>query len=306
MSGRNLQVKAPPIQGPVIALEIDRTFLLQNYDSKRLAETRDVLYPRDDNVRIEPGQALLGRRDAITGKWGVVPSPSALPSRTFDLNNVDIERSRRQWRLDPQSFKVIGIASTEMTEWEKGKLMSVVSKSPSTGFLNTGSEWIGDGQTVCIRLPSHEETQQHLNRFGSVKFVTYPRDETDVHKNVYDFMEYLRLGEDIAKASHCHDKEQSLLALTSILSACSEFVYKHSVPDAKRSSEFETWKRSGYLFNSPLALFTDETNRIPLQHLLYDIVKLSETIKSKNDHMVLGMARQDIKPYEYGKIEMFV
>jgi len=301
------QLKAPPIQGSTIAAVVDRMFLSQNFEAKHLSDTRDVLYPRDNNVTIKPGQVLLGRRDISSNKWGIVPSPAGFSKRfVSECYGENVEDIRKYCHLDASRYKVMGIAATESTEWEKGKLMSVVSKSPSTGFLNTGRDWILDGQTVCIRLPNHQEVEQHTNRFGCIKFTTYAYDHTDIFNKIDDFIDYLTNDKIVADNLNAPDKKQCLMALTSILSACGEFFQARLIPSVI-THEFGKWKQEGYEQDGgPIQLFIDESRRIPLQHLLNNVVKLSDTMRANHDHLILGIARQDVKPYGYGKLEMFV
>lgn len=296
------QIKSFPVTGSTRGFEIDPKYLQINWDDSKKDDVKDVLYPRSTTTNIMPGQAILARVVPNLGMYGFWPTPHGLPCLQYNASVKD-KRDLRRRAIGRHNFRVLGVAATEQSDFDKGKLFSIVVHSPLTKFVNTGGELIRDGFEVCIRLPTENECKTQMAKWRSYCFVTEGRDKHDTTKRVDDFIEYLRVGKMLTP--DFHDSNQARKSFVKSFSLVADIVQSGIVPNADESSTIRRWERGDQTsFDDFNNLFTDERQRPQLKRILYEMFKLSDCVRSNNDVLVLGEAVGDVPPYTQGRIKL--
>ncbi len=296
------QIKSFPVSGSTRGFSVDPLYMHFNWDESRRNETNDVLYPRSSLNRIHPGQIILGRYQPQLGGYGFWPTPHGFPALDYNPSKEEKEKIRLRG-LDTLEFRVLGVAGTERSDFDKGKLYSVVCHSPMTKFINTGGSLIRDGQEVFARLPTNNECKAQMTKWGTYCFATEGRDRNDTARRTDDFLDYLRFGQ--VPTPEFHDAEEGRRALMSIFAAAGRLLCRDVVTRYELPGDYDKWEANdaGDDFQT---LFTDESHRNALKRLLFTIVKCGECVKSSNDHLILGQAIDDVAPYMEGKIKLTV
>lgn len=296
------QIKSFPIAGSTRGFEIDPKYLQINWDDSKKDDVKDVLYPRSTTRNVMPGQVILAQVVPNLGVYGFWPTPHGLPCPQYNASDKE-KRDLRRKAIGRHNFRVLGVAATEQSDFDKGKLFSVVVHSPLTKFINTGGELIRDGSEVCVRLPTENECKTQMAKWRSYCFVTESRDRHDVTKRVDDFIDYLRMGKMFTP--DFHDCNQARKSLVRTFALVADIIRRDVVPHADDTATIRKWEKGDPSsiddFN---VLFNDERQRGHLRRLLYETLKLCDCVRSNNDILVLGEASGDVPPYTEGRIKL--
>jgi hypothetical protein len=234
--------------------------------------------------------------------YGFWPTPHGLPC---SRHNASIKEKRELQRraIGTHNFRVLGVAATEESSFDKNKLFSVVVHSPLTKFVNTGGDLIRDGYEVCVRLPTENECKTQMVRWGSYCFATESRDRYDVTRRVDDFIEFLRIGNLISP--EFHDSNEARKSFVKTFGMIADLNIRGVVSEADNVDTIREWQKgdcnSFVNFNE---LFTGETHRSTLKRLLYETLKLGDCVRSSNDLLILGEAVGDVPPFTEGRIKL--
>ena len=294
------QIKSFPITGSTRGFEIDPKYLQVNWDDTKRDDIKDVLYPRSTTTRCMPGQVVLARVVPNLGTYGFWPTPHGLPCTQYDATARE-KRDLRRRAVGRHNFRVLGVAATEQSDFDKAKLFSVVVHSPLTKFVNTGGELIRDGSEVCVRLPTEGECKTQMAKWRSYFFATEGRDRNDVTKRVDDFVEYLRMG----RTCDFHDSNEAQKSFIKTFAHVADAIRRGVVPNADDVATVRKWEKGdSSSVDNFHELFTDERQRGHLKRLLCEMFKLCDCIRSNNDVLILGEASGDVPPFTEGRIKL--
>ena len=301
ISGMN-QIQSFPIAGSTRAFRVSNKYLQINWDGSKRDDVKDVLYPRSTTTRIMPGQVILAQHNPTLGMFGFWPTPHGLPSPRHDITNNE-RRALRRRSVTAQNFRVLGVAATEQSKFDKDDLLSVVVHSPLTKFINTGGDLIRDGYEVYIRAPTEKECKTQMVRWGTYCFVTEGRDRYNVTKRVDDFIEFLRIGNLVSP--EFHDANEARKSLVKIFGTVADLMVRGVVSEADDPGTVREWVKGDVNslanFNE---LFTGEDHRGTLKRLLHETFKVSDCVKFNSDLLILGEAVGDIQPFTEGRIKL--
>lgn len=283
------------------AFFIDPNYVAINCDSSKLNHNDDVLYSRDPDPSLLPGEVVLGKVSPMQDDVVFVPSPCGMKIED-NCGGEEIESIRKR-ALKRKDYKVLGIASTDSVSWTIGKQLSVIVDSQHTKFLHTGCEKIWDGDTVMIRLPTSEEVLEHINRYnGKLKFVTYGRNLADETQIVDEFLEYLATNEFQSSSVSSDDMSSARGATTRLISSVLEAQRGHFLPTT--AEETDMFRENYFVHGNIVSFFTDEIMRREAKLFLHKIFQVVDCLREKNDNFVVGRALGDIQPYSEGRLIM--
>lgn len=287
------QIKSFPVRGVSIAYRLDNQYINNNNSTH---VKKQLIYPPSKDTKLNPGQVILGRVSPnypIPGFW---PSPHGLPAALLGSTET----------LSRHSFRVLGVASTEITDVDKGRLFSVVAHSPQTKFINTGSELIRSGQDVLVRLPTARECKQHMDKYKSYKFATYGRFPVNTTEKLRDCRDYFRHMKSTPADAHVlhFEMEGARKSFVSVFGHVAGFLRRNIVPGTDNLGTLEKWKEGTITREDFTQLFTDEREQFALTELMYQFVKFSHCISGENDTLVLGTATEDVDAYSEGRIAL--
>ena len=301
ISGMN-QIQSFPVAGSTRAFYIDPKYLRINWDPSKRDDVKDVLYPRSTTTNIMPGQAILAQFNPTLGRYGFWPTPHGLPCSRHDAT-IKEKRELQRRAIGTHNFRVLGVAGTEQSSFDKDKLFSVVVHSPLTKFVNTGGDLIRDGYEVCVRLPTESECKTQMARWGSYCFATEGRDRYDVTRRVDDFIDFLRIGNLVSP--DFHDSNEARKSFVKTFGTIADLIRQDVVSEADEHGTIREWlKGDSNSFVNFNELFTGENHRGTLKRLLYEIFKVTDCIRSDNDLLILGEAVGDVPPFTEGRIKL--
>ena len=302
ISGMN-QIQSFPVAGSTRGFQVDQQYLQINFDKSKQDDQKDVLYPRSTVTKVMPGQVILARFNSTLGMYGFWPTPHGLPlSPQYNLTTREKHDLRRR-AIGTHNFRVLGVAATEETAFDKNKLFSVVVYSPLTKFVNTGGTLIRDGYEVCVRLPTESECKTQMARWGCYCFTTEGRDMYDVTRKVDDFVDFLRIGN--LHSPEFHDSNQGKKSFVKAFAVIADLIRRNIVPEGSDAERVREWEKGDSTsFENFNQLFTDEIQRDCLKRLIYEMFKFTDCVRSNKDLLILGEAVGDVPPYSEGRIKL--
>ena len=287
-------IKQPIIDGSIRAYAVDPRYLSSNFGSGA-NDMRGKLYPSSDNPTIQEGQVLLGKYNSVNARVGFVPGPNGMSTPTHD----DVDDARRERLIEESSmedYTVLGIAGTEMADWPNGKLISVVTQSPSCLFFNTGTQTILDGQMVCVRYPNASECAEHTARYRTLRWVTYGVNPSSDTNRIESILRYTALNKGAAIAANNDQFELARLSLVEIFKKTSRFLSDGLVP------RYADWTEDGYVGEDAAEVFVNELSKGELRDVVHHASRIADVVNARYGRAVLGFASGDVKPWQSGRI----